>query len=223
AVYGAGDMPGVVLALGPHVTRPGAHRALRLVEAGELEEPSTEQRGLGQRARGGVLPDDAQDGGGSDNIGSGTAALLVEAEPGDANRVERSPHAGGRRRIVDGVGRRGVGEHLVHHRRQVAQVGCGQCLGAHRTPIPRATTPRRISLVPPRIVKPGVCSTAWASRRRMGSSEVRSGSTSRSESARATTSPSKRVPKSLTRAAGTSWATPDDSEAATSRDMARSV
>ena len=48
---------------------------------------------------------------------------------------------------------------------------------AHRPVTARATIPRRISLVPPRRVNAGACSTACASRRTRASSEPGSGST----------------------------------------------
>src|SRR5690606_17220682 len=143
------------------------------------------------------------------------AVFLGDADLGEARLGERGPQRG-----VGAVGGSGGGmgagtaDALGHRGRRGRGLGgpvARRALGvrtAHRNPIPRATIPRKISLVPPRRVNAGVCSTPAASNRAKGSPPARRGSTSVHARMASTTSPSKVEPRSLTIAASTSGLRP---------------
>ena len=92
----------------------------------------------------------------------------------------------------------------------------------HRTPNPRATTPRNTSLVPPRRVNSGECSRAVAnSSASRSASGVRRSTRSNRSAANSTESCSKRVPRSFTSAARVAASSPPASARATEIDSWR--
>ncbi len=159
-----GDAGRVGAAYGPQAALVG--------QAGRLEEPAAEEVVLGERHGRGRRSGEPEQGCGLDPATPAPPGGLAPGQARQAQLLEPLPQAAVE--IDDGRGR-GAGRAVVgeQRRERVDEVGVGRrrvselvetvllgAVGHQRIPRPRAMTPRRISFVPPRSVKPGRCRIA---------------------------------------------------------------
>ena len=151
-----GDPGRVGTAYGPQTAVVGQGRS--------LEEPATEQVVLGERHGRGGRGGEPEQGRGLDPAAAAAAGGLAAGQAGQPELLEPLPQAAVE--VDDGGGRGAGGTVVVEEVGQHAdEIGVGRrgggevvelvTVGHQRIPSPRAMTPRRISLVPPRRVKPG--------------------------------------------------------------------
>jgi hypothetical protein len=135
--------------------QPGIHW-----QSGHFEEPAGKQVMLDDRDRNSHGGRGAEQGGGRVPVRSATAVCFGAGESSQTELFEHLPEF-----VVEinRIARSEIGspvcrKHRCHHVDDIAIDGCGRV--HQRSPSSRAKTPSRISLVPPRRVKPGRCRMA---------------------------------------------------------------